>query len=353
MADGTIREFSLSSDQAEKLRRLMVASRLPREATDTTTARQLDPNDESSTAVPAVAAAHEAATQARLASHISVGPLNAAERTRSVRLARAIAISSGKGGVGKSNIAVNLAVAFAERGLRAALLDADLGLANADVLCGITPRATLEDVVSGHRTLDEVMVSAPGGFRLLPGASGVSRLADMGQSVRREVFAQLLELEQSVDLLLIDTGAGIGANSMAFAAAADTIIVATTPEPTSIADAYGAIKTLVARGRRDGIRLVVNMASSEEEARAVHARVNRVARAFLSTSIDFAGAIPHDVSVPTAVRRREPVAVHAPYAPASRAIRQLARTLSGESVPPPTEVRKGFLTRLAHFIARS
>jgi len=339
-SDGSVRERTLTADQAEKLRRLVVASRASGEG-------RLAGAMPVSPAVLPIAAAQPFGQQ------ISVGPLNATERNRTVRLARAIAISSGKGGVGKSNIAVNLAVACAERGQRTALLDADLGLANADVLCGITPRSTLEDVVTGERKLDEVAVLAPGGFRLVPGASGVSRLADMGQSARREVFAQLLELERSVDVLIIDTGAGIGANSMAFAAAADTILITTTPEPTAIADAYGAIKTLVARGRREGIRLVVNMASSEEEARAVHARVERVARAFLNTSIEFAGAIPHDPAVPHAVRRREPVAVGSPYAPASRAIRQLARTLSGEAAPPPAEVRRGFLARLAGFLSSS
>ena len=283
---------------------------------------------------------------------VSVGPLGLVDRSRSNRIARAIAVSSGKGGVGKTNLSVNLAVAFAARGQRVVLLDADLGLANADVLCGITPRATLEDVVSSDRTLEEVMVQAPGGFRLIPGASGVSRLADMGQTQRRSVLDQLLQLERTTDLLIVDTGAGIGANSMAFAAAAHSILVTSTPEPTSIADAYGAIKTLVARGCRDGIRLVVNMAASEEEARAVHARIDRVSRAFLSTPVQFAGFVPQDPLVPIAVRRRTPLLVHSPDSPAARAIVRLARTLSGESAQGDrADQRRGFLARLAAAIA--
>jgi flagellar biosynthesis protein FlhG len=260
-------------------------------------------------------------------------------------------VSSGKGGVGKTNLAVNLAAAFAARGQRVVLLDADLGLANADVLCGLTPRATLEDVVSGERTLEEVMMVAPGGFRLVPGASGVSRLADMGQMQRRNVLDQLLALERTTDLLIVDTGAGIGANSMAFAAAAHSILVTVTPEPTAIADAYGAIKTLVARGCRDGLNLVVNMAASEDEGRAVHARIDRVARAFLSTPVRYAGSIPLDPTVPAAVRRRTPVTVAAPEAAASLAIRQLARVLSGESeATHRADQRKGFLARLAALV---
>jgi len=323
MHDGTISTDKITNDQAEKLRRLVSAPRL----------------------APDVAASSSSAAG------LSVSPINVSERTRPMRIARAIAVSSGKGGVGKTNLSVNLAVAFAARGQRVVLLDADLGLANADVLCGITPRATLEDVVSGERTLEEVMVSAPGGFRLVPGASGVSRLADMGQMQRRNLLEQLLQLERTTDVLIVDTGAGIGANSMAFAAAAHSILVTTTPEPTSIADAYGAIKTLVARGCRDGLQLVVNMAASDEEARAVHGRIERVARAFLSTRIEYAGAVPLDPAIPAAVRRRSPVTVLSPEAASSRAIRQLARTLSGESATPDrADQRQGFLARLAGFL---
>jgi flagellar biosynthesis protein FlhG len=275
------------------------------------------------------------------------------QRARATRLASAIAISSGKGGVGKTNLAVSLAVAFAERRARTALLDADLGLANADVLCGITPRATLEDVVIGERRLDEVMVHAPGGFRLVPGASGVSRLADLGSAQRRVVLEQLLALERGLDILLIDTGAGIGANSMTFAAAAHRVLVVCTPEPTSIADAYGAIKTLVARGAADQLQLVVNMASSAEEAQAVHARIDRVARTFLGARISLAAAIPIDPSVPAAVRRREPVLLFAPQSPASVAIRRLAAKLAGDATAPRLEeARSGFLARLSGLLRR-
>lgn len=332
-----------SPDQAERLRRLVIPPR------STPTAGV--PNGAAVAPVAQPAAAATPSASAAMTG-LSVSPLAVNDRTRSNRIARAIAISSGKGGVGKTNLAVNLAIAYAARGQRVVLLDADLGLANADVLCGITPRATLEDVVSSERSLEDVMVAAPGGFRLVPGASGVSRLADMGQTQRRNVLDQLLALERNTDVLIVDTGAGIGANSMAFAAAAHMIVIACTPEPTSIADAYGAIKTLVARGCRDGIHLVVNMAMSDEEARAVHARIDRVARAFLSTPIKYAGAIPLDPLVPTAVRRRTPVSVASPDAPASKAMRQLARVLAGESAEADrADQRKGFLARLARMLA--
>lgn len=316
------KEAARAGDQADRLRRLMNGARTA------------------------------AAPEPLVSTHaMSVGPERARERARPVHLARAIAVSSGKGGVGKTNLAVNLAVSYAARGQRVVLLDADLGLANADVLCGITPRATLEDVVTGDRSLEEVMVHAPGGFRLVPGASGVSRLADMGQLQRRSVLQQLMSLERSVDIIVVDTGAGIGVNSMAFASAAHTIVVATTPEPTAIADAYGAIKTLVARGVREGIHLVVNMAMSEDEGRAVHARMDRVTKAFLGVRVAYAGSIPSDSAVPMAVRRREPLVVGAPNAPASRAIRRLADVLVGEDAPPVADSpRQRFLSRLVGYL---
>lgn len=353
-----------SPDQAERLRRLVIPPRTTPsaptggfgtaasgQAVVSTTSTTSTVSAGAATSAPDASTAIEEKASAA-STGLSVGPLAMNGRARSSRIARAIAVSSGKGGVGKTNLAVNLAVAFAARGQRVVLLDADLGLANADVLCGITPRATLEDVVSSDRALEDVMVAAPGGFRLVPGASGVSRLADMGQTQRRHVLDQLLELERSTDLLIVDTGAGIGANSMAFAAAAHTILVTTTPEPTAIADAYGAIKTLVARGCREGIKLVVNMSRSEEEGRQVHARIDRVSRAFLSTPIEYAGSVPLDPMMPAAVRRRAPVSLVHPDALSSVAIRRLAAALSGESESHSrADQRKGFLARLARLVA--
>ncbi len=340
-------------DQAEELRRLAQSSvEAPRQSLAATPAFRTEPR-------PPISIAAPASVPQPMFTPGSELPRSA------LKLARAIAVSSGKGGVGKSNLAVNLAVAFAARGLRVALLDADLGLANADLLCGVTPKLTLEDVVRAGRTIEEVAVPAPGGFFLIPGASGVSLLADLTPTLRRHVVAQLATLERSVDILLIDTGAGIGANSMAFAAAAHTILVTTTPEPTSIADAYGAIKTLVARGAGDGIRLVVNMARSDLEVRAVHERIDRVSRAFLQTPIRLVGGVSYDPAVPAAVRRREPFLVASPRARASQELHEIAAVLSGEpssrsasesastrSASPKSRARESFLGRLAEWFAR-
>ncbi|MCA9284775.1 MAG: MinD/ParA family protein [Phycisphaerales bacterium] len=242
-----------------------------------------------------------------------------------VRLARALAIASGKGGVGKSNVAVNLSVGLAQLGVRTVLLDADLGLANADVLCGLSPRITLDDVVARRSSLAEAVVAAPGGFRLVPGASGVVRMANLPTADRNSLLRELESLERMADVIVIDTGAGIGPNVVGFAAAARSVVVVVTPEPTSITDAYAMVKSLHARCKDLRVELLVNMAGSESEARDVHARIDRVAQAFLGRTIGFAGAVPLDAAVREAVRGRYPVTLLRPRSPAGRAFRRLAR----------------------------
>jgi flagellar biosynthesis protein FlhG len=268
------------------------------------------------------------------------------------RLARAIAVTSGKGGVGKSNLSVNLAVCLARRGLRTCLLDADLGMANADVLCGLNPPATLEAVIRGERRLSEVVVEGPGGFLLVPGASGVGRLANLTVPEQQRLVSQLRSLERTVDLVIIDTGAGIGSGVMTFAAAAGITLVAATPEPTSMTDAYGAIKTLAIEVPDATPRLVVNMAASPQEAREVHERIDRVSRRFLGRGVGFAGAIPLDPGLPAAVRRQRPLAFTTPDSPAAAAIDRIAENLAAElhRDRAATPQAGGFLQRLAGWI---
>ncbi len=244
-------------------------------------------------------------------------------------LARVIAVSSGKGGVGKSNLAVNLAVMMSGLGLKVCLLDADLGLANADVLCNLTPRLTLEHVLAGRCRLAEAAALAPGGFRLIPGASGVARLADLGLEHRRELLRQLALLERVADVIIIDTGAGIGRNVLAFAAAAHTTLVVTTPEPTAMTDGYGLIKSLSHRDPDRPVQVVVNLVSEAGEAEEVFARLDRVSRAFLNRPLEFGGMIPLDPSVRRAVRMRVPFSLLAPDGAATQAVRRLAVRLAG------------------------
>ena len=243
---------------------------------------------------------------------------------RSRPRATTIAITSGKGGVGKSNVAVNLAVRFARSGKDVVLLDADLGLANADVLCNVDLPHNLSHVIARKRELRDVLVHAPGGFRLIGGASGLARMADLTDDDRRRLLDALADLEHQADIILIDTGAGIGANVLSFTRAADHVLVVTTPEPTAITDAYAVIKVVSRDAGTRRISLLVNQARSPGEGRIVHDRIARVAKQFLGATVFDAGHVMADEAVPTAVRARVPFVLSSPHCPAGQCITRLA-----------------------------
>lgn len=262
-----------------------------------------------------------------------------------------VAVASGKGGVGKTNIAVNLAAALAAMGHRVTLLDGDLGTANADVLCGLTPAARLDHVLTGplgvfdagRRTLRDILVQAPGGFRLIPGSAGIARMADLPPSDRRGLFEALSALDHDTDVLVIDTAAGVGSTVTSFIDAADTCVVVSTPEPTSVADAYALIKCAATtavglenwrsteRGTRGAIprfQLVLNQCVDPVEARRVAARIGAVCDRFLGLNVPLLGWVAQDVRVAEAVRARQPLIVRSPAAEAARNISALARVLA-------------------------
>ena len=273
-----------------------------------------------------------------------VGAAERAPEPRPVRRAKIVAIASGKGGAGKTNTSVNLAIALTDLGHRVTLLDADLGMANADVLCGLAPTTRLDralgvsdrPVAGGRRpALAEIAVEAPGGFRLIPGAVGIARMADLSQPERARLVAGLAELEGDADVVVVDTGAGVSRGVTAFVEAADLAIVVVTPEPTSVTDAYGLIKCVVGAAMSGAVTpprlvLLVNQAASEDEARSVHARIASVAARFLSYTIPLLGWVALDPRVPAAVRRRRPLLLESPRCPASRDLRVVARTMDRE-----------------------
>jgi flagellar biosynthesis protein FlhG len=264
--------------------------------------------------------------------------------------ASVIAITSGKGGVGKSNVAVNLAIKLASAGKDVVLLDADLGLANADVLCNVHLPSNLAHVIARKKELREVIVDAPGGFRLIGGASGLARMADLSDLDRQRLVDALCELEQSTDVILIDTGAGISPNVLAFARAADHVLVVTTPEPTAITDAYAVIKVLSRDGTERRVSLLINQVRSHAEARVVHDRISKVAKQFLGVSVLDGGHIVADESVPAAVRRRTPFVLGSPRCAASLCIAQLAmRVESGVASANDTG---GFFSRMSRWFKK-
>jgi flagellar biosynthesis protein FlhG len=283
-----------------------------------------------------------------------------------VRRASVIAVTSGKGGVGKSNVAVNLAIKLASAGKQVVLLDADLGLANADVLCNVDLPHNLSSVIARKKELHEVMVKVPGGFSLIGGASGLARMADLTDADRGRIVRALAELEERADIILIDTGAGISPNVLSFTRAADHVLVVTTPEPTAITDAYAVVKVL----HRDAaatnmgsaadlpeaierrISLLVNQARTPAEARVVHDRIAKVARQFLGVSVYDAGHVLADEAVQTAVRARMPFVLGSPNSPATRCITQLAMRLEQGVVSGAGAGPDGFFNRMSRWFRR-
>jgi len=249
---------------------------------------------------------------------------------------RTIVIASGKGGVGKSNVAANLAVALGERGARVLLVDADLSQANLDLLLGVHPRFDLQHLLSGEKTPEEIVVQGPAGVKLVPAASGVPELTELDDYRRECLLRGLSQLEADVDLVLIDTASGVSKQTTAFCLAADDVAVVTTPEMPAFSDAYALIKLLQSQGATRAPHLLANMVSSAEEAEETAHRIRLVARRFLQLELDSWGFIPFDPSVPRAVRRQEPVVTAFPKSPAALAYRALAERLWEIPQPEPT-----------------
>ncbi len=265
--------------------------------------------------------------------------------------AQTIAITSGKGGVGKTNLAVNLATVLAGMRRRVVLLDADLGLANADILCNVQPRFNLAHVVAGQRALAEVLTPVPAGFALIPGASGLAKMADLTETDRKRIVQELEFVDESADVLVIDTGAGIGRNVLSFTTSVDHVVIVTTPEPTAITDAYAVLKVLVRCGTVDGgggkISIMVNMAKNRDEALQVHDRIASVARQFLKTDVTFSGYVVNDEAVRLAVRKRAPFVQLYPNSAAAQCVQAWANRMDHHVDVSAMPGKPGFFARMA------
>ena len=275
----------------------------------------------------------------------AAGAVAAPSSAAPARLARTIAVASGKGGVGKSTVALGIAMAAAERGVRTALVDADLGMANLDLLCGVRPERTVADWLGGRAQLSQCFVTVAPRLWLLPGASGMSRMADLPPQQRERLVEGLARVSQHVQLLVIDLGAGIGAGTLDVACAADRLLLVATPEPTSLADAYGFAKACVRHGRRGGWACASTMANGAEDGERAMLRLSETARRHLGIELERIGVVEQDPAVPQAVRARVPLLSRSPSAPAARAIRLLEARLAGQ-VDATTE-GGAFLSSLA------
>jgi len=248
-------------------------------------------------------------------------------RARAIDTARSIAVTSGKGGVGKTQLSANLAISLARRGQSVLLLDADLGLASLDLALGVHPGHDLLAVVRGQRRLHEIIVEAAEGVHLVPACPGRYDMADLPNDEREQLHAALRELAAEYDCVIIDTGAGIGANTVGFAALGSEILLVTTAEPTSLRDAYAMAKVLHKRAGVDAIRVIANQVSCEAAGLEVYERLSGIACRFLSIELDYLGCVPWDAAVPRAVTQGRPYVVSAPHSKASRALETVVNKL--------------------------
>jgi flagellar biosynthesis protein FlhG len=243
--------------------------------------------------------------------------------------ATVLAITSGKGGVGKTNIAANLAICLANQNRRVLLLDADLSLGNLDLVMNLRSKYNISHVISGRKRMEEIIQQGPKGLQVICGASGLDRLADISEVEQNRLLEHLSRLQQETDTILIDTAAGISSSVIGFCLAADHVLVVTTPEASAMADAYGVIKVLVRKKYDRCISLIVNMAHSPAEGKQVYQRMADVTRKFLQANLYYAGTLLKDERLCLAVRARKPVVLAYPKAPISSSLATLATRIAG------------------------
>ena len=271
---------------------------------------------------------------------------NSNEKNRGLRV---ISVTSGKGGVGKTNFAVNLAIALTEDGYRVIVLDGDLGMANVNVACGLNPRYTVEHLLRGEKRIEDILLEGPGGIGILPGGYGIQDMSDLDRKQIENVVMNFGRLEKMADFLIIDTGAGIGNTVINFLRASDDIIILTTQEPTALTDAYGLLKTLSFNSKIP-VNVVVNRVRTEAEARETYQRLEIAVRRFLNGKLSLMGWVYEDSSVGKAVMNQGPVGILYPESSAYSCIKWIASSISGRYIAAPRRKMgiKGFISALLH-----
>ena len=246
---------------------------------------------------------------------------------------RVIAVTSGKGGVGKTNVSVNLAASLSLAGQRVMLMDADLGLANVDVLLGLEPHFDLQHVISGEKSLDEIIVQGPLGIHVVPASSGVEKMAELTSVEHASLIAAFSELKQPIDVLIVDTAAGIADGVVSFAKACQEVIVVVCDEPTSLTDAYALIKVLSMRHGIKQFQILANMVKDESQGLNLYEKLLNTTDRFLEVGLKYLGAVPFDEQLRQSVRAQKPVIEAYPRSPAAKALVRIGEKINRWPLP--------------------
>ena len=256
------------------------------------------------------------------------------QQNKKQRSARVITVTSGKGGVGKSNVSVNLAIQMSRLGKRAVILDADFGLANIEVMLGMRPQYNLADMMFRGKDVKDIICTGPEDIGFISGGSGLREMTNLNKDQILSLVRTMYELDHYADVVIIDTGAGISDTVIELVASSSEVLLVATPEPTSITDAYALLKTL---HRHDGfeadstsIKMIGNRIQSYEEGKELYLKLNTVVNKFLGMEMEYLGAIPYDECLPRAVMQQQPVSLAYPDAPSARAMLELAMVLEDE-----------------------
>jgi len=260
-----------------------------------------------------------------------------------------VAVTGGKGGVGKTNVSVNLGLALTQMGRRTTLLDADLGLANIDVLLGLKPRHTLKDVLDAKCSMRDVVINGPMDLKVVPAASGLQEMVKLGPREHAGLISAFSEIAHNMDVLIIDTAAGISDDVVSFLCAAQEIVAVVCNEPTSITDAYALIKILNQKYGIGRVRVVANMVRNEADGNAVFTKLQHVTERFLDVNLIHAGSIPYDDQLRRAVQKQKAVLELYPASKAAQAFRKLAQEVDSWPIPTtPSGHLEFFVERLVN-----
>lgn len=271
------------------------------------------------------------------------------QNQKEISNARVIAVTSGKGGVGKSSVSINLALQFTRMGKKVIILDVDFGLANIEVMFGVIPKYNLSDLIFKGKEIKDIITEGPEGVGFISGGSGIAKLVNLDKEQIRRLVNKMSELEEIADIIIIDTGAGIAPSVMEFLIASPEIILVTTPEPTSITDSYALLKALIIgegfNSENAKIRMIANKVKTESEGRNLFEKLSIVVAKFLDVQVEYLGIIPRDDSITKAIMRQKPVSLMYPNAPSTKSFAALADYIMSDENDIPKQKRgiRGYL----------